>query len=69
MTNRSIKVSGMSCGHCKARVEGALKELAGVDSAAVDLEQGTVEVEFDETRLAPADLNAAISEAGYEPVA
>lgn len=38
----SIKVTGMSCGHCKATVEKALSALPGVEKATVDLSAGTV---------------------------
>ncbi len=34
-----IKIEGMSCGHCKAAVEKALEEVAGVTSAVVNLEK------------------------------
>ena len=34
-----IYINGMACVHCKASVEKALCEIAGVNSAIVDLEQ------------------------------
>jgi len=34
-----IKVSGMTCEHCKARVEKALSSVDGVKSAKVDLKK------------------------------
>lgn len=33
----SIKVTGMSCNHCKEAVEKALAALPGVEKASVDL--------------------------------
>lgn len=32
-------VDGMSCNHCKMRVEQALEKIAGVEKAEVDLEK------------------------------
>lgn len=36
---KTLTIEGMSCNHCKGRVERALKELDGVESAVVDLEK------------------------------
>ncbi|MCD7919260.1 MAG: cadmium-translocating P-type ATPase [Clostridiales bacterium] len=60
-----LTVEGMMCAHCKANVEKALSAVAGVTSAAVDLEAKTATV----TLAAPvADevLTAAVTDAGYE---
>ncbi len=57
-----IEVKGMTCGHCTARVERALLEVEGVESARVDLSGAEI--------LGPAPrqaLEEAIREAGYEP--
>ncbi|MHC1715511.1 MAG: cation transporter, partial [Acidaminococcaceae bacterium] len=35
MQETIIKIEGMSCGHCKAAVEKALKAVAGVETAVV----------------------------------
>ena len=40
------KVSGMTCGSCKASVEEYLSEGAGVTNATVNLEKGEVEVQM-----------------------
>lgn len=60
-----LNVEGMSCGHCKKAVEGAV---AGVDPKAtctVDLESGKVEVSSDQPA---AQFAQAIEEAGYDIV-
>ncbi len=58
-----LKVKGMACGHCAARVEGALTALKGVKSAKVDLEAATVTVV---STLAADVLAKAVTEAGYQ---
>lgn len=37
----TLKVEGMMCGHCEARVKKALEEIDGVVSAEVSHEKGT----------------------------
>jgi copper chaperone len=65
MTDRTFNVPDMSCGHCKAAVEGELNRLSGVQRANADLEKGTVEVSYDEGTVSTEDLKDAIEEAGY----
>ena len=69
MTEKTFNVPDMSCGHCKAAVEGGLKELPGVERANADVARGTVEVSYDEGTVATEDLKGAIQEAGYTVVA
>ncbi|MCC3375268.1 cation transporter [Cohnella sp. REN36] len=66
MTNTTLKVEGMSCGHCVNSIEGALRELGA--SGKVNLSGGTVDVAYDESKLSMADIQAAIEEQGYELV-
>jgi copper chaperone len=65
MTDKTLSVEGMSCGHCKAAVEGELNKLSGVGAARADIEKGTVEVTYDEAKVTTEDLRGAIEEAGY----
>jgi copper chaperone len=65
MTERTFNVPDMSCGHCKAAVEGELNKLSGVREANADIERGTVEVTYDEGTVTTEDLKGAIEEAGY----
>ena len=57
-------VSGMSCAHCKAAVEGEVGRVPGVDSVVADLDSKLVVVRGD--ALEDEALRAAIDEAGYE---
>ena len=60
-----IKVEGMMCPHCKARVEGVCKAVPGAVDAVVDLQAKQVTV----TGEASVDaLKKAITDAGYEVV-
>ena len=60
-----IKVEGMMCPHCKARVESVCKGISGTVDAVVDLEKKQVTV----TGNASVDeLKKAIVDAGYEVI-
>jgi copper chaperone len=65
MAEKTLKIPDMSCGHCKAAVEGELNKLSGVERANADVEKGTVEVSYDEGTVTTEDLKGAIEEAGY----
>jgi copper chaperone len=65
MTDATFNVPNMSCGHCKAAVEGELNRLSGVERSNADLEKGTVEVSYDEGQVTTEELKGAIEEAGY----
>lgn len=62
-----LKVQGMSCGHCEARVKNTLSEIDGVNQVIVNLEEGTVEVDY-EDRVSLETIKEAIDEAGYDVV-
>lgn len=60
-----LKVEGMMCGHCKARVEKACKAVPGTLDAVADLAAKTVIVTGTADEAA---LKKAITDAGYEVV-
>ncbi len=65
MQDVTFKVPDMSCGHCKAAVEGELNKLSGVEHSIADFEKGTVEVRYDEGSVGAEQLKKAIEDAGY----
>ncbi len=65
MTNAAFRVPDMSCGHCKAAVEGELNKLSGVGYSNADFEKGVVEVRYKEDRVTIGELEGAIEDAGY----
>jgi len=60
-----IKVEGMMCSHCKARVESVCKAIAGVQDAVVDLQAKTVTVTGNADVAA---LKKAITDADYQVI-
>jgi copper chaperone len=69
MTEKTFNVPDMSCGHCKAAVEGGLKQLPEVERANADVGRGTVEVSYEDGTATTEDLKGAIEAAGYTVVA
>ncbi|MFD2681808.1 copper chaperone CopZ [Bacillus seohaeanensis] len=63
---KTLSVQGMSCGHCKMSVEGALKNLDGVSAAEVNLEAGKVDVTYDDTKVTFDAMKEAIEDQGYD---
>lgn len=63
---KTIIIEGMSCGHCSARVEKALRALEGVE-ASVDLEAKTAHVTVT-GQVSDEALKEAVEEAGYQVV-
>jgi len=64
--NVVIKVDGMMCPHCEARVKKACEAIDGVVSATPSHEKGTVELVM--TIDAVDSCKAAITDAGYDVV-
>ncbi len=65
METKTFPVSGMKCVHCKANVENAIKELAGVSSAEANLDEGSVTVQYDATAVTPAQMKEAVENRGH----
>jgi copper ion binding protein len=65
MTNTTLNVPDISCGHCKSSIEGAVGELDGIDSVEVSIEGKTVAVTYgDDVSL--ETIVETIEEQGYD---
>ncbi len=61
-----LRVGGMDCSGCEARVGKVLGRLDGVRSATADHQTGEVRVLFDPAQTSAKSIGAAIAGAGYE---
>ena len=61
-TTTTYSVPEISCGHCKATIEGALQGLGDVTRAEVDIDAKTVTVEGGDRDA----ILTAIEDAGYD---
>jgi copper chaperone CopZ len=66
MTTTRLKIEGMTCDHCVGAVQKALLNQDGVRNATVHLDAGAAEVEYEEGRVAPEQLVAAVQAEGYD---
>ena len=63
MRQATLHIEGMSCGHCLNAVNRALSAVPGVRIDAIRI--GQADVSYDESSTGPAQLEAAVTEAGY----
>ena len=66
MASLKLRVSGMTCGHCQASVEKALKAVDGTFGAAVFLDEGEAEVDYDPDKANAEQYLSAVAAAGYQ---
>lgn len=66
MKNQTLQVEGMSCNHCVNTIQEALRNI-GV-SGKVDVESGTVQVEYDESKVDLEKIKHEIEEQGYDVI-
>ena len=67
MSQKTISIEGMSCGHCAARVKKALTEVDGVETAEVNLDAKKAVVTL-KKNVDDNSLKKAVDDAGYEAV-
>ncbi|MDM5205367.1 copper chaperone CopZ [Cytobacillus kochii] len=65
MSQVTLNVQGMSCGHCVNSIEGNVGNLNGVESVKVNLDQGKVDVTFDPSTVSLKDITDVIEDQGY----
>ncbi|MGN1051870.1 MAG: heavy-metal-associated domain-containing protein, partial [Candidatus Scatosoma sp.] len=62
---KTLKIEGMMCGHCEARVKKALETLDGVKTAEVSHKTGTAVVSL-EKEIPDDALMQAVADQGYQ---
>ncbi|MGN4424880.1 copper chaperone CopZ [Bacillus cereus group sp. MYBK30-1] len=68
MEQLTLKVEGMSCGHCVNSIESNVKELNGVEQVKVQLAEGIVEVTIDSSIITLKDIVSVIEDQGYDVI-
>ncbi|HEX3011655.1 MAG TPA: heavy metal translocating P-type ATPase [Syntrophomonadaceae bacterium] len=61
-----LKITGMSCAACSAKIERSLNKMDGVENAAVNLTTERARVEYDRSRIKVTDMIKEIQRLGYE---
>lgn len=66
IVKNSFPVLNMTCTSCAAGVESKVSSLNGVKSASVNFATESVQVEYDNEKISPADIKKAVQEIGYD---
>lgn len=61
----TLKIEGMSCAACAARIEKGLNRMDGVNSANVNFAMERATVEFDDGKAKRSDLESKVENLGY----
>jgi copper chaperone CopZ len=64
MAEKTVKVSGMTCNHCKANVQNNLSTVQGVENIEIDLESGKVKMTGDDIDL--KEVKSKVESIGYQ---
>lgn len=68
MKNTELKIEGMHCTGCVARIEKILGNTEGIIKAKVSLEEKKATIEYDETKVTLETIKQEIEEAGFEAI-
>ena len=68
MQKETLAVKGMTCASCAARIEKVLSSRDGIMDVAVNLAAETMEVEWDDTKIALDDIGEQVAGLGFELV-
>ena len=66
MMKEKLLVEGMSCGHCEAAVQDAVRKLPGIGKVKASSSKNVVKVEFDDTQVDLQQIADAINMTGFE---
>lgn len=64
----NIKIKGMSCAACAARIEKALNSIEGVTKAVVNFAAETATIEYNTDKITVNDLINVVKKSGYDAV-
>jgi len=64
MVKKTFKIKGMHCNSCSSLIEDSLK--TRVNSIKASYSKGTVEIDFDESKITEKEIQDIINAKGYE---
>ena len=61
-----MKIIGMTCAACSARIERVVGKIEGIDAVTVNLATEVLTCEFDQRKTTVETVRQAVEKAGYE---
>ncbi len=61
-----LKITGMSCAACSAKIEKKLNNMNGIEKATVNLATERASIEYDVSKIKVSDITKTIQDLGYE---
>ena len=68
METITLRVEGMSCGHCEIAVKDAVRSLPGIKKVKASRRKKEATVKYDPSQVTVEQIGKAIQEAGYDLV-
>ena len=66
MKNKSYQLETLVCPSCVLKIEGAVKNIIGINKVEVLFNASKVKVEFDESLIDGNDIRKTIEKLGYD---
>ena len=66
MKDLKLKISGMHCTGCSARLEKILNNVDGIKEAVVDFDKKEASVIYDESKIDISNIKNEIDDAGFK---
>ena len=68
MIKQTFQIADMHCSNCAMKIEALEDDLPGIKSISASYQKGRMVVEFDETKISPETIIAAVKEKGYTAI-
>ncbi|WP_461215673.1 heavy-metal-associated domain-containing protein [Lacticaseibacillus sp. GG6-2] len=62
----TLQLDALTCPSCLTKIEGALKQQAGISNIKVLFNASKVKAEFDDGQITPDEIKAVVTKLGYE---
>jgi copper chaperone len=66
LDNVTLKVHGMSCGHCVKVIEEGVGKFSGINVVSVDLQYAQVTVNYNKDEVCLGSIKETIEKQGYD---
>jgi copper chaperone len=65
MEKLTLRVEGMSCGHCEITVQDAVRKLPGIKKVKASRRKKELVTDYDPAVVSPEQIAAAVKSTGY----